>query len=224
MFRVSFNFTHDLNEEFDDEGLLTRIEASIECLDDEDDDEPEVVGHLCAVLINVTRACNEGLGIWEACDADSEDLVDAFGAVWDPEKDNYIAGALDGFGDALYIDQLHIVEKFRGQGLGLLVVQRLLDAFSGVVVALVHPVPADKSPDDPLFKEAQLKLQRYWERLDFCAVGQTGVFMQDTAQKRPTFRELQAQEEQRTRAKNLHGEPRRSDEPKVEIALPEDGN
>ena len=167
------------------------------------------VGDVSACRIYGNRAENEGYNLWDACDAHSQEAADGYSLILD-EKGDFRPEVQEQFPDAfspeiLVIGDVHVDPAFRGRGLGLVAVRRLIDLFEpdgGLVV--IHPFPMQfgaAQKDDPVLSpelamftdtepESIARLQRYWSRLGFDPIPNSEWFGLSPAVRTPTSRDL----------------------------------
>jgi hypothetical protein len=179
--------------------LLTSLDG-----DPLDDDKLDA-GKIVAFWVRINQAQEDGVSVYDVLDAHSGDaeeyccLLTGAGD-WVP----LIQETFEPYeGNLLIINTVQINECYRGGGLGLWAVRRLIDSFQascGLVV--MHPWPI--GPDGPLNadklgREGQIKLQRYWARLGFRPVrfdppDCQDIFALSTTYNAPTIEEIMRSE------------------------------
>lgn len=117
-----------------------------------------------------------------AADDESADLLEAISAVWDFGSSD-IRGDLDFVGlgtDILHLDQLRLELSWRGQGLGIEILKRLIVAYGrSACVCTCVPMPIEEIGDRDV---GQQKLQQHWRKMGFNPVPDSdNVFYLDPA-------------------------------------------
>jgi hypothetical protein len=164
------------------------------------------VGKVHAYRIHADLAARHGEPLSDVCDAHSHALHACHRLFYEPDGYHF----RDRFGavecDCLVVDYVVLHPRWRGLRLGLLAVRKLLDLLGGgcgLAVAEVLPlnpqardllqVPAAWLPRHPTreaYREAVLKLRRYFRRLGFERVGRTGYYALPLARQTPTLADL----------------------------------
>lgn len=112
-----------------------------------DADDRSLVGKFRLYYVDVERAINNGMPIFDVLDsyAQTVDYYDALFGVNAPEFSDSLMKTLndDVFGsNVLILDRLEILPKYRGRGLGLSVMRHMIERFAGgAAVIAIKPFP-----------------------------------------------------------------------------------
>lgn len=162
----------------------------------ERDDRVVRVGKLHAYRIHADRAANDGISIFEVCDAHSSELLDLYTTLFDLEEDFYEEDIQQQFtvvqADCLMIDWVVLHPKWRGLKLGLVAIRKAVDLLGGgcgltvCQPAPVHPesfdmigIPGTWLPENLTREERQeatRKLRRYLKRMGFRRIGRSPYY------------------------------------------------
>jgi hypothetical protein len=180
-YRIQVEMRHTLgvSDRLEDE-LILHYEATIIAPSEEGRDLV-VAGRATLRVVRLGVAFDRNANALDACDALDQDACDFAAAVLDPETGQMREDLTDQFdwtgGDVMFLQHVEILPGHRGQQLGLVVVDRLIDVFvDGLVVC--RPL----APDDDT---ATTRLQRYARQLGFVPLEKGGFFALSTAMKRP---------------------------------------
>jgi hypothetical protein len=109
-------------------------------------------------------------------------MHDVYAALFDPDADD-LRARFEASSDVLVLDYVLLSPKWRGLGVGLLAVRKLLDLLGGgcgLVVSSIAPLNPDSReffdvPEGwiprPADEEARKKLRRYFGRMGFGRIG-----------------------------------------------------
>jgi hypothetical protein len=156
----------------------------------------QIVGELRVVMLDVWRAAEEGIDLWDAADAadgDMEALVSTFF-----EDGELRASVLHGLHFAsnhnlLYIDRVEINEEYRGNGLALAAIDRAIQILGeGCGYAAIKPLPLQfvgkVSKSDPkAVKGATTKLRKHYRRMGFRNLGRSNFMAMNLDTRRPNM-------------------------------------
>jgi hypothetical protein len=177
------------------------IDDSIES--DDPTDPKRIAGSLSCYIIKLGLATDLGVDALEACDAESQDLLEYGEAVLDPKSGHIKESVAEQFeaawGDILVIHCATILPAYRGRKLGLFGAKRMIELFGhGLVVCRPQPlqhVPAFAHRTDEtgmrydLFAksktEAKKTLRAYWSQLGFERIGRSDFFGLSLARRLP---------------------------------------
>ncbi len=148
-------------------------------------DDPEV-GSISFHVVKLGTALDSGRNGFEVCDAHSADLAEYGASLLDPKtgqlRDDLVKRFEIPGSELMIIDGIEIDADHRGQDLGLLVLDRVIDLYGGGVVAC-WPRPADV--DTPDREVGTRKLQWHAQRLGFVPVTENGVYALSASLRRP---------------------------------------
>lgn len=127
---------------------------------DQDEDNEEAVGTVCAYLLDPYS----GGDILDEADAESGDLLSAATIIYKRHGRSYeLSSSFNSWWDvemphgrALYIDRVDVDENYRGKGLALLAMRRLIQVFESNLVVLFAATEGDRG-----------RLENYYSRLGF---------------------------------------------------------
>lgn len=170
-------------ERFDGE-LVQEYEVRIEASKDPEED-PVVVGQASFCVVKLGLALDAELDALDACDSIDQDVHDLATAALDPDtgqlRDDLVEAFDAPLGDLLLLRRLEIDEAHRGQQLGLVVLDRIIDAFgSGLVVCLPALDGIDPS------SAVTSKFRGYLARLGFSPIGSGSTMALSAGFQRPT--------------------------------------
>jgi hypothetical protein len=175
-----------------------------------DDGPIHRVGKLLAYRIHAGLALNEGVPLFDVCDAHSQMMLELYTTLFTPGENAFRASVVDRFYavelDVLVLDFVVLHPKWRGLRLGLLALRRTIDVLGGgCALAVCEPGPLD--PDAPACRRlppgwlprpetpeaerlARKKLRRYVRRMGFERIGRTPFYGLSMARVTPTVEEL----------------------------------
>lgn len=168
------------------------------------------VGRLHAYRIHADRAANDGISIFEVCDAHSPELLDLYSTLFDLEEDFYEEEIQQQFtvvqADCLVIDWVVLHPKWRGLKLGLVAIRKAVDLLGGgcgLTVCQPAPLQADSFdlagiPEDWLpqnssdegQREARRKLRRYLKKMGFRRIYRSPFYGLSMTHVMPSVEEL----------------------------------
>jgi ribosomal protein S18 acetylase RimI-like enzyme len=176
--------------------------GTVRLVANEDEDERDgraqqrdlVVGEVCVERVLGDAAAAHGLSPYEVCDAYSSDLEAVAAAVYDPRTGKFrrsvdrvhVPFSLD----LLHIQRICLLPAYRGRGLGLRVLRRLVQLYAAdgeLVVLKPSPLPyplvpsstgGDREAVEPprALEQATAKLRKHWSRADFERVGRSAFY------------------------------------------------
>jgi hypothetical protein len=160
--------------------------------------EQEVkLGEVDAFLLLTALAAEKGESIFDAMDSISDATTECYGAVFDPNSDDWNSAVLDLYtggpmsSDLLFIDRISLDEKYRGKGIGALVVRETIDTFGlhcGLVVCKPFPlqysgwkenVPLGeqaKTDFEAQKTEAFARVAKFWSDLEFVKLPESDFY------------------------------------------------
>lgn len=156
------------------------------------------VGKIRAQKLGLGEALERRISWFDLCDSQSQELHDAYVAVFDLKKGNSIREdlELEMFGDILLIHEISIIPKHRGRDLGLVAMHQTLKSLGGgCSMAVIKPFPLQFSckVTEKNRKEcdaAQEKLREHWGRVGFMRIEGTDYYYIDLACRIPTAEDL----------------------------------
>jgi hypothetical protein len=168
------------------------------------------VGKVKAWRIHVDLAREAGESIFDVCDAHSQELLEVYAALFDPDADDLketVRTQVDGFdNDVLVLDYILLSPRWRGLKLGLLAARKLIDLLGGgcgLAVSWIYPlnpdadsfwrVPSGWIPhhaDETAERAARRKLRRHFRRMGFEQIKGTRFDALSLARVTPTLSDL----------------------------------
>ncbi len=168
------------------------------------------VGKLLAYRVHAGLALNEGVPLFDVCDAHSDQMLEVYTTLFTPGDNSFRASVVDRFYavelDVLILDYVLLHPKWRGLRLGLLAMRRTIDVLGGgCALAVCKPAPLDpdardfrRLPPDWLPRHetpeaeraARKTLRRYVRRMGFERIGRTPYYGLSMARVTPTVAEL----------------------------------
>ncbi len=191
---VEFKLSASLREEPADDDFVHEISGRIlaSCNEEEDED----AGALHASLVQFNEALQHGIDTNRIGDGISSEVAEYWECLFDVNTGDLkpeIRVEYETVGyNLLIIDFIEVYPKFRGHGIGLACVQRVIDVFgAGCALVAGMPLPLQFTPSytsDPERlkrlqvpnlpkKQAIRKLQEYWSRADIRPFGRTGIYL-----------------------------------------------
>jgi hypothetical protein len=171
---------------------------------DDKEDERVEIGHLRATLIQLERAMQDGIELWDILDAPSEETAECLQLfdnvddvklrVDDEEFSRRVRNLFDAdvwFGDILLVEKIEIKPEYRGYGVGLVAMRGLIEAFGrSCSLVVCKPLPLQYSGNVNEenrfdFKAAQEKLRKYWAKAGFKRVPKTDLYALTPLHKLP---------------------------------------
>jgi GNAT superfamily N-acetyltransferase len=191
---VEFKLSTSLREEPADDDFVHEISGRI--LASCDDEEDEDAGALHASLVQFNEALQHGIDTNRIGDGISGEVAEYWECLFDVNTGDLkpeIQVEYETVGcNLLIIDFIEVYPKFRGHGIGLAGVQRVVDVFgAGCALVAGMPQPLQFSPSfasdpdklnrlqAPNFPKRQSthKLQNYWSRAGFRPLGRAGIYL-----------------------------------------------
>lgn len=182
------------------------------------DDRTFRVGLLRAYRLHAERAANDGISLFELCDAHSAELLDLYATLFDLEEDFYHEDIQQRFtiveADCLVIDSLVLHPRWRGLKLGLVAIRKAVDLLGGGCgLTVCAPAPADPEalemasvpaawlPEHDTNEERRegvRKLRRYVRNMGFRRIGRTPYYGLSMTHVTPSVEELLRPQSQKT--------------------------
>lgn len=160
-------------------------------------DRKSVIGTIRGHRIDVGESVNRRASLFDACDADSQELCNIYETLFDVKSGSVREDlALESFGDILAIHEISIMPKHRGYDLGLVaLLQTIKTMGGGCSAAVLKPFPLQfagkvNKENEKEFSVAQEKLRDHWCRLGFEPVEGSDLYIVDLALQMPTAAEL----------------------------------
>lgn len=160
-------------------GILRQHFALITAYDEDHPECSRPIGYLKFAILDVGQALNERESLFDVCDSHSQSYYELWHSLY-PKHDclprasvrSAIGGDVGGLG-LLYLDQLYIAPRYRGNQLGLAAIETVLKRYSlGCGFAALKAFPyQDKDKPDTVFKRASRALRKHYGRLGFVRVG-----------------------------------------------------
>jgi GNAT superfamily N-acetyltransferase len=192
---VEFKVSASLREEPADGDFVHEISGRI-LASYEDDENWEEAGALHASLVQFNEALKHGIDTDRIGDGISGEVAEYWECLFDVNTGDLkpeIRVEYETVGcNLLIIDFIEVYPKFRGHGIGLAGVQRVVDVFGAgcaLVAGMPQPLqftPSFASDPDKLNRlqapnfpkrQATHKLQNYWSRAGFRPLGRTGIYL-----------------------------------------------
>lgn len=168
------------------------------------------VGKVKAYRIHADLAQENGVSVFEACDAHSQEMLEIYESLFDIDTDDLkeeVRDQFDGFAsDVLILDYVLLSPRWRGLKLGLLAARKMIDLLGngcGLVASWIYPLNPNSSefltlPNDwvpnhrskDARKDARQKLRRYFARMGFERVPGTRFHGLSLARVTPTLADL----------------------------------
>jgi len=198
---VRFSIEADTND-VEPDRIIPKIDGEIfdEPGEDSESSVGPKIGHVHALLVLWNRAANEGVSLYDAMDCFSASAEECFAALyredgqeWSKAVNELYDGDVPGM-DALFIEEIQLEPKYRGQGIGADIVRELISTFASTGIALVacKPFPlqylewkADdaehrKLRETPGFEEKRIadfaRVAQFWTELGFRKLKDCDVF------------------------------------------------
>jgi hypothetical protein len=168
------------------------------------------VGKLAAYRIQAGQALNQGMHLYDVCDAHSHMMLGVYETLFIPGENSFKASVVDRFFavelDVLVLEYVVLHPKWRGLRLGLLALRRTIDLLGGgCALAVCEPgplnpegyefrglpagwLPRHETPEAE--RAARKKLRRYVRRMGFERIGRTSLYGLSMARVTPTVEEL----------------------------------
>jgi hypothetical protein len=208
LFDLVFQSVASLHAHGEPSDFLTKHVGIIRCT--REDGKIVKVGKIRAYRIHADLANSSGEFVFDVCDAHSNEMLDLYTALFNPEDEDYkphIRDQFDGFDrDVLVLDYILLSPKWRGLKLGLLATRKAIDLLGGgcgLVASYIAPlnpdaaefsrvprswIPRHADPED--LREARGKLRRYFRRMGFERIGRTNYHGLSLAKLTPTLADL----------------------------------
>lgn len=187
--------------------IITRIDAEIICEADPGSGVPSEsisAGYALAYRVDGEECADRGLSLWEVCDAFEQETTDYCEALfgrkggWIPEVETMCRDVWST--NLLILSAVHVEPAHRGKRLGLRVARVLIDLFpvpGGLVACQPRPMRkperaklGESSRDDEGTTVAIRALTRYWGRMGFKPLSDTGYCVLDPGMRAPSLNEL----------------------------------
>lgn len=197
----------DLEEPSDYVNILDgRIYYSPE--DNEADEREEIIGAFRMVYIDANSATENETSLFDVydCDAETLEFFESFVNLDDEEFTKELTDFLESEfifsgNNVLIIDRIGICPEYRGNNLGLIVLQNLIQRFSkGVSVVAIKPAPFEFTTKhikqnyidwqcSEINKDSieAIKLGEYYQKLGFTKINNSAYMVLGSAKKLPKF-------------------------------------
>jgi len=190
---------------FEPDDFVTAIDVTIGRFDDEKEEDIKI-GEALLFYIDLGPVLDYGESLFYVMDAHSQDLADAYLALFDEEGDpqEYLF-EYDIIGsDLLYVDYICLYPEYRGREIGRLVMLGLIERFGGgAKIIVTEPAPlvfSDTTLNEKLqlknpstkkeWKAVKKKITDYWKPLGFRPTKKNkGILFLSMARVRPTVRD-----------------------------------
>ena len=166
-------------------------------IEDGDKDERNI-GKITFWLFDPYRAAEADVPMCDLLDAPSAETAELLELFpnddWSPQVVAALGGSPPSAG-ILFLERMDIGEQWRGRGIGLVVADTIIRAYSadcGIVALKPFPVQFSGKGDDPNYRPALQKLKRYWSRLKTKRVKGSDLLIIDPDLTRPTIDEILA--------------------------------
>jgi GNAT superfamily N-acetyltransferase len=177
-FRIDFAVSLSEHEGGPDD-FITVYEGNI--IGMADDDSEEKIGTLILYIVEVGRAMNERISLFDVMDCLDGDSCDCFANLFDPETEHLkpeverlVSENRATQWDIMLIERLELVPEYRGRGLGRKVALRAIQKFGencGIITCVPVPLqfsglgPNDERPKG--LKSAQRHVRNFWQSVGF---------------------------------------------------------
>jgi GNAT superfamily N-acetyltransferase len=149
-----------------------------------------ILGRAVCHVFQAGRAADNGGDIWGEADGEDGDLEAVASLILKRAFQEHFE--LFGY-DFLYIHSIRLKKKYRGKGLGLMVLSRLLDRFDhGLTAAIIRPAPLTKFPNTTK-EDGTRKLRSHWGKAGFVPYQSSPFLVYDFARKRVDVEKLVTQ-------------------------------
>lgn len=183
-----------MGQDFEDLDLIHEFTAKIIY---QPEDKGSTIGKIRGHRLDHGEAINRGASLFDACDADSQELCDVYETIYDV-RTGQIREDLEpeSYGDVLVVHEISITPKHRGQDLGLLaLLQTIKTMGGGCALTVLKPFPLQFSgrcdeTNKKEFNEGQYKLQAHWGRLGFLPIEDTDYYYLDLAYRHPETEDI----------------------------------
>ena len=161
-----------------------------------------VIGRFQGYVIHAARALNDGIDLWDHCDAHSQDICNYATAFYDEDGDfkEEIAQAFRGGGDGLnllIIDEIAIHPDHRRRLVGLRTLSRLMEVLGndcGFAATIPYPLQFqednvgefEQHPERNK-KRAEQNLALYIDRIDFERLPNSHIYAWSLSRKAPNL-------------------------------------
>jgi GNAT superfamily N-acetyltransferase len=145
--RIRFSIQVD-TEDKEPSRVVRRIEGTVYRYAGEFDVE-EQIGSLCCFLVQPGLAEEKDVSLFDAMDSISDEAAECYESVFDPGSDGWNTDIEDLYSggpigsDLLFIDRIELDPKYRGKGIGRVVVREAIETFGlqcGLVVCKPFPL------------------------------------------------------------------------------------
>jgi GNAT superfamily N-acetyltransferase len=185
----------EVNCEADLANFAVEHEADIVYHADEGDDPgPRKVGHVRFWRVLISAARDAGEDSYEVCDAANQELHDAWCTLFSPKTRDLRPSIQDRFylmsPDLLLIEWIELDPEWRGLGVGLLVLRRIIEAYApegGLVVCQPWTATPDGQARDD---QGTVRLRMYLRRLGFRRVRMSPFYGFSTTHSLPSPTDL----------------------------------
>lgn len=185
-------------------------ETSGDLFNVDENDERDFVGRFRLYYVDVERAVNEGMSVFDVLDIHSH-TVEYYGAIFGSNAPGFSDRLMKLlkydvlYSNLLILDRLEIRSKYRGNGLGLSIIRQMARRFSaGAAVIAIKPFPLqfEAEPSGDMEKKwradlglgqlstderrATKKLCDYYSKLGFIRMNRTPFMVKATAWADPS--------------------------------------
>jgi len=200
--RLELTLSTALRENLEADDFVQSIHGRILVQKDPDATE-QMVGYVSASLLQFGSALERGVNADQLGDGISGDIAEYWELLFDPETGRWKDDLQTEFEidrtDLLIVDCIELQQGLRGLGIGLLAVERVIELF-GVGCGLVacKPWPLQFAPAfatnaqkldllKPPATDLDIsvrKLRTYWSKAGFWPVGNGGIYVMSTSQRK----------------------------------------
>lgn len=136
--------------------------------------EQEEVGRVFAYEVQTTQAENDGISLYDICDAHSSDLKSVFAALFDvelaePKEELDVSPTWEGL---LYLDRIVVEPEYRNRGVVVSALETTIRSFCPRGVIAAHPHGMGLTVDE-------------WRELGFVKIAGSDVIFRDNASLNP---------------------------------------
>jgi hypothetical protein len=173
-----------------------------------DDDDPVRVGTISFWIIDPDRAVEGGFSTYDAFDAPTSETADILSLLnpLDPlesgERAEFASATIKALREEPYslktllFSRMEIEPKWRGQGIGLIAVNSIIDCFGStcaVVVCKPFPIQFENcvtKDNHSEYVEARSAITKYWRRLGSRSVKGTRLMVLNPSMRRPSLEKI----------------------------------
>ena len=210
---MSWSGENNVSEDYDPDDFIYETSGDLFIINEKDD--KEFIGKFRVYYVDVERATNEGINIFDVLDDHSSHLAEYYGPIFNSDEhdfNNHLLGLLGHevySGNILVLDRLEILPQYRGKKLGLIILRNAIARFSsgaGLVAMKPFPLQFEVKPSGETQKKwrdrmslaqksidqdiATNTLCNYYSKLGFIKITGTPMMIISTTRLLPTIKEI----------------------------------